>query len=785
MNTLAALLYRSRLWLSAGLVLGAIALAPFAVTTTVDNDLSAWFSRANPLYRDYDRFSAEFGGTQPLIVALRSDIPSPAAPDDGLFTRERLEFLSAVTRELERIPSVQRVQSLANANLLRAQQELKTLNEADDPALTIGPILDLARRSPEVIRRLALDDSLLRGDLVSADGTVTAIVVTFDEARLDQDRARILERIYTTVRATLPEGVSAAFNGSIEISETYNRVTLANQRRFIPPILAITLLAVFVLFRSRARAAIVLVSIAVSVLWTLGLYSAMGFGFNILTAMLTPLIVVLAISDDVHLIQRYDDRRSAGSAETAFKATVSYLTIPLFAASGTTALGLLALATVDIVAVRQFGIGAALGVMVDFASSLVLVPTLLGFVAAPVNAAPHDAILTALIRKAAEFAMRRPLVVLAASLGIAVCAAAGIMRLRVETNHISFFDKAHPLSRSAALIDRDLSGVYSFHVLIEGAPDSLKTPDALSRIDRLATAIAALPHVAKTTSMADYVKRTNQELHGGRSADAVIPTNPQVLAQELLLFTMNDAGRREFERVAASDFSTAQIIVRMPSTGSDLVFDTIEAAQKLSTAMFEATGMTATVTGSGRLFASLDHHLVRSQISSFGTAFVTIFATMFLIFRSVRFGVLALVPNVFPVLVVLGVMGWFDISLNVATVMVASVALGVVDDDTVHFIHRFRGLLATGAGVDEAATGAVASEGRAALTTALVTSSGFAVLMLSEYKPSAWFGGLMALTLGVAFLVEVLVLPATIRLAAGVFDGRARRVEHSLGVGES
>ena len=153
-----------------------------------------------------------------------------------------------------------------------------------------------------------------------------------------------------------------------------------------------------------------------------------------------------------------------------------------------------------------------------------------------------------------------------------------------------------------------------------------------------------------------------------------------------------------------------------------------------------------------------------SQLSSFGTAFVTVFGVIFLVFRSFRFGLLTIVPNLLPVLAVLGVMGYLDISMNIATVMVASVALGVVDDDTIHFINRYRREVAAGATTDEAIEIATAHEGRASLTTAIINSCGYGVLLLSEYRPTAWFGGLLALTMAVAFLAEVFILPATIKL---------------------
>jgi len=292
-----------------------------------------------------------------------------------------------------------------------------------------------------------------------------------------------------------------------------------------------------------------------------------------------------------------------------------------------------------------------------------------------------------------------------------------------------------------------------------------------------------LPFVKKVTGLPDYVKRVHREL--GPEKVASVPAEASVIAQELFVFGLSDEGRTELERVAASDFSNAQITVKLASMSSDLVFEQVERADVLARNMFEGSGLRATVTGSGRLFATLDHYLVTSQIGSFATAFVTVFGVIFLVFRSWRFGLLAIVPNLVPVLAVFGVMGWLDISLNVATVMLASVALGVVDDDTIHFISRYRKETAAGAGTDEAITLATAHEGRAALTTAIINSCAFAVLAFSEYRPSAWFGGLLALTMILAFLAEIFVLPATIKLAPRLFSAervhagtrRSRRAE--------
>jgi predicted RND superfamily exporter protein len=358
---------------------------------------------------------------------------------------------------------------------------------------------------------------------------------------------------------------------------------------------------------------------------------------------------------------------------------------------------------------------------------------------------------------------------------LALVAMLGIRDLRVDTNHISFFSADHPLGQSVRVIDDELSGVYSFQILLEGPPEALARPENLQRMDRMARELRKLANVKKVRSVADYVRRVNSELHDGDPAAAIVPSDPAAVAQELFVFTLGAEGRRELERVVASDYSRAQIDVKLRSMDSYGVLDMIERSDALGAEIFRGTGISATTTGSGRLFSTLDHYLVASQISSFGTAFVTVFAVIFVIFRSIRFGFLTIAPNLLPVLAVLGVMGFLGISMNIATVMVASVALGIVDDDTIHFINRYRREVAGGATTDEAIATATVHEGKASLTTAVINSLAFGVLLFSEYKPTAWFGGLLALTMTVAFLAEVFILPATIKLLPRLFSADALR----------
>ena len=233
---LADVLWRRRYPLSAFIVLVAIAFAPRANITHIDNDITAWFSRQDPVFLDYERFRSEFGGTRSLIVALKADSP------DRLFSRDTLAFIDRINGDIERVDTVQRVTSLATATIVRA---------TSDGGLDVRPLFDgLDSVEPQEIRTRALGDDLIRGDLVSGDATATAVIVNFDEDRIDRVRSGVIQKIHDIVDPQLPPGVRAYYNGSLEISETYNRVTLDNQRKFTPPILVFTLGAVYLTFRS-------------------------------------------------------------------------------------------------------------------------------------------------------------------------------------------------------------------------------------------------------------------------------------------------------------------------------------------------------------------------------------------------------------------------------------------------------------------------------------------------------------------------------------------------------
>jgi predicted RND superfamily exporter protein len=216
---LADFIFRFRYPLCAFILAGAVFYAPKMNITDIDNETTMWISTDDPVYQQYQGFVDEFGGQRVLLIALQSD---------RLFTPDSLEFIRRVTGDIERVELVERVQSLASANIVVSLPA----REGDGGGIEVQPLLEdrLDDAAAARIRARALADPLLRGDLVSEDGTVTVLSISFDEDRIDDVRGEIIERIHGVVDDALPRGMRAYYNGGLEISETYNRITPSNSR---------------------------------------------------------------------------------------------------------------------------------------------------------------------------------------------------------------------------------------------------------------------------------------------------------------------------------------------------------------------------------------------------------------------------------------------------------------------------------------------------------------------------------------------------------------------------
>lgn len=741
MERLAAFIYRLRAWLFSAVILAGVFFAA-NIRFEMNNKLDAWFEDDDPVSVDFRLFRDTFEGGDSLIVGLESE---------NLFTRENLAYLVAKTDELETVDHVRYVVSLANANRVRGTEQ----------GIDVRPLLEgYERTPPREIRRAALEDELFADYLVSKDGRMTALYVVFDEI----DSAHV-DEIIAQVRAVMDRGKPASLevflSGGLMVSSEFVKATRQNQTLLPALGIAIGILTIYVLFRSFSRIVIVTVVVGLSLVWTLGLHSLMGYAFNPISGMIIPLVVVLSLSNSIHMMEYYDEVRKAHAPGASFLSMVRFITVPCFIASITTSLGLFSLMTSPIRAVKQFGFTSGAGIFFSFLISLFVVPFLL--TVTPDRRGREHRWWGRSLSLVAHANERRHWLILVITLLLTVASAVGMGRVTIDSNELEWFPEDSELRKNAMKFDRALSGIGNVELVLVGEPGMLMDPKVLSGMDRLSRRIERMPNVRKAISLADYIKAVNRTLKGGDETHYRVPDTTELIAQEALLFSMSQTGREEIERYANIDNSVGRISVRLKYTSSAEVRELVSRIRSEIANVFPDGGVRVGLTGFSFIFSMIDKYIVESQIRSFSLAFVLVFGVMFLVMWSVRYGALAIIPNVLPVMFIIGFMGWTGINLNVGTVMIASVALGIAVDDTTHLISRFRREYDhPGATLHRALRQSIIRVGRAMVFTSLIAVCGFCVVVLSEFQPARDFGVLLSFTLVIALICDMFLLPSMI-----------------------
>ena len=271
------------------------------------------------------------------------------------------------------------------------------------------------------------------------------------------------------------------------------------------------------------------------------------------------------------------------------------------------------------------------------------------------------------------------------------------------------------------------------------------------------------------------MKSVNRALNANDQEAYLVPDTQELIAQEILLFSFSSSGTEELERVVNMDYSKGRIAIKIKYGSSHDTRALISWIEEKARQEFAGTDVTISLTGGSYLFSMLDKYIVESQIKTFSLAFVLVIGILFVVFRSIKYGLLCILPNLLPITMIIGIMGWVGINLNVGTVMIASVALGICADDTIHFLSRFRKEFADKSHtIHSALRKSTIFVGRAVTFTSLICMVGFSVVWVSDFQPSKDFGLLLSLTLFLALVCDLFVLPASMIAAKRFFSRHAQ-----------
>jgi hypothetical protein len=737
----------------------------------IDNSYEAFFAVGDPTYRNYLTYRDDFGSDE--VSYLMYEVPSA---EDGVFDLEAMGQIADLTRALEaEVPFIYEVKSLANAELVEPTADGIQIRRLwrDFPH---------TREAMQQGRAIFLGKPLYVGGLLTADGRFGAISIDMDRTstdpleriRLDANGGDALDNLYPQVTNDKIEEILARpaysrlhfyHSGDVPMNAVYNRI-IERENGLLQMISTAVIGVVLALFfRGVVGVFAPLAVVNLAVLATVGFIAVAGWKLDMMFGQVPNILVTVGVAEAVHILVEFRGLfQRLGNRREALVQSLYLIGAPCLLTSATTAVGFLALQVSPIVAIAHMAVYSAVGVLVAFALTMTLVPALVSFGprAPRAREAPRgESRLSSGLTAVAAWNVRHRRSVLFAFTATAVVAVIGIARLRVDSNWLDDFSDRVPLKGATARIDQVMNGMSNLvYVFDTGAEDGIRDPRVLRAIEGLqreAERHDAL--VRKAYSIVDIVKDLNQSFHDGDPAFYAIPDSRELVSQLLLLY--ETSGGDDVQEWASTDFARANLELRL---GIAPVSHTARLVEDLSKylAAHPTPDLTVKLTGIGALWLELLDYIVSSEIESFLFAFVLIGAMMCFIFRSFRTGLLSMVPNVWPILLTLGGMGWLGIPLDYNKVMIATVAMGIAVDDTIHFVSRYHHEFNESGSYAEALAAAMTDVGHAVFVTSLVLVLGFLVNVFSVLDASAESGVLLAATIAIALLADLLLTPALV-----------------------
>jgi predicted RND superfamily exporter protein len=678
----------------------------------------------------YQESQHRFGGDEILTVLIEGEAP---------FDRTALEDVRRLTRRFEAIEGVWRVDSLASVPLVWSAPngELQL-----DPGLRQGILDDAGARS--VFRERVRRDRIAPRSLITADEEAFAINVVLEQGA-EARYAAILSEIERAV-----DGRSAWISGVPVFRTQADLRTRQELLTFIPLTLLCAAIVLFVMFRSLVAVAVPLVSSAMACWAVLGSMGAAGVPITIATVLLPSIILALSCAYSMHLLSA---ARGCGDRSELMRA-LDPVALPVALSGLTTSIGFVAISAVRIDAIEAVGTYGALGVLVTTASTLTALPALLALFPIPRRSEAWGNWLSeGGPRAIADLARQRPRAIVVAWLLAFGLVVIGIGRVRPETDVIVWFPKSDPIRVAYEEIRTRLSGISPMNVVVEGSDgESVVSAAAVAAIDRLTRDLEALPEVGRAISISDPLR----QLHGGFTGDPdqPLPGTDAAIAQYLLLLE----SKQYIRDLITSDRSSANVIMRVDDNGSTALLDVARAADSFWED-YGVDGLTARTTGIMYEFARAEDAIVRGQITGLAIAFGAIAVILVLIFRAPLVAMLALIPNVLPIGMAFGVMGFLGIPLDAGTVVVGSLALGVAVDDTIHLTSGFVRMRAAGETPHAALLGTLRRVLAPLSYTTIVVALGFSVLAVSGFTLTRNLGILMAAVMILCLAADLLLLP--------------------------
>lgn len=722
----------------------------------IDPRVEIVLKQNNPVEAVYNRNKQEFESYADILIGmLHTDIYNPGS----------LEKIRKITQEVENLDGVKKVTSILNVKNI----------VGSDGGLEVSPMVEDGEvpRSREDLRALrdkAESWKVYEGVYITGDGTGTSISVVLEKNVETDD---IVPLYYTLLDIMKKyEGPEEFFISGPTVVEALQGHYMIKDLKLLVPLVNIVLLGfLFLFFRNLRGMVLPLLAVGIGSIWTVGLMPMLGIPLTMVTSVLPVALIAVGSAYGIHVLENvFSDSEEGRAGTSGIITAVTRVSLPVIMAGLTTIASFMSLCTSAIVPLKQFGALSSFGLLASVMISLTFLPAVLAVVDSrgwkyqPHHHSSKDFI-GPVLGFFSRISLTRSRLILGISFALLILSAGGGILVKSDLNLIEDFRTGSSIRVADEILNKKFGGTSLFNVVLDGMePDDIKDPAVLREMDVLQSRLMGMDDIGKAVSVVDFIKRMNQAMHDGDPAYYIIPESKDLVAQYLLLFSFS-GGSGELDSFVNFDCKSGQILLQMKSQSGYLAQDVVNLVHDYQKHDLDTPKVTNIfTTGLSMLAKEFNRLVVESQIRSFTVSFVLVIFIVSVMFRSFKLGCYSVVPLVVPIVLNFGIMGLAGIKLNAATAVIASLAIGIGIDYSIHFLSRYRHEIQMHDSVDKAIETSLNTSGRAILYNALAVAAGFLVLVPSNFVIISQLGILVALVMITTSLASITLLPAMLKM---------------------
>lgn len=713
----------------------------YATKVEMTTNIKDFFPSDDPKVQTYNSIEDTFGAAEYIMVAMNSE---------NIFDKETINKIDNLSGELEDLEGVASIKSLTTIDQIKSSEM----------GLEISQLIKDLPDDKKAIAKLKQDiisDPMYGGLIVSKDGTSALNII---ELKPDTDSVKLAGQVLELVDSYRgPEEIHVT--GTPVLNEVLSSSMKADLKILVPFVLLIIAFILFLFFRTIRGVLLPFATVLISLIWTLGLMGLLNKPLSPLNAVMPVILISLGNAYGIYILNRHrqEIKNDIGNHKAVHK-TLTTVGVSVLMAGGTTIAGFASNIFSDITLMKDFGIYTSFGVAVALIISLTFIPSVLALTKKQINGKKDKkkkGLMDQFAYLLADFTISKAKLILLISLIIVVIAALGIPQLETDSNFFNFFDESSEPKIAYNLVKEKFSGSETIEVVING---DIQNPEILQSIKSFQDEVGENPAVGKITSIANIIERTNKVMNDNKEKFNRIPDDGNLISQYLLLIEMNNTDY--LTDFVTLDYQKAKVQILVKDTSSNAVDKLMQDVKETADDKFSELNVDTTVSGIIVLIEALANMIIEGQIKGLIFALIAVFLIVLGLLKSWQGSILSVLLISLVILINFGVMGYFGIPLDIVTVLISSIGIGVGIDYSIHILSRYKEERENNKNTRDALHTAITGIGTSIMSNAGAVISGFIILILSSFPPFRYFGILVSLIMFTAALGAIVWIPAAI-----------------------